>query len=125
MPARGQVLRRRRARLVGDSVSQATRFERLYDDGGWHIWHMGKLVMVNVNGVPIEGGGGWDNALYLYTIPEGLRPAESLTTGGTSRDGALSTLLSVESTGSVYIYNAGGSGRTNAARYVSLTYVAP
>lgn len=111
-------------KALGDSVSQSTKFESLYDDGGWHIWHMGKLVMVNVSGVPIEGGGYWDNESCPYNIPNGLRPAKSLTTGGTSRDGALSTLLAVEDTGSVYIYNAGGNNRVNTARYVSLTYIA-
>ena len=111
-------------KALGNSVSQSTKFERLYDDGGWHIWHMGKLVMVNVSGVPIKGGGDWDNKSCPYNIPNGLRPANNLTTGGTSVDGALSTLLTVEDTGKVYIYNAGGSSRANTARYVSLTYIA-
>lgn len=107
---------------LGDSVSQATRFERLYDDGGWHIWHMGKLVMVCASGVSISSGS-WDSAKCPYTIPEGLRPSVWLASAGASRDGALSTVLSVGTDGAVAISNQGGSGGTNE-RYGSLTYMA-
>lgn len=109
---------------IGDSVSQATKFERLYDDGGWHIWHMGKLVMVNASGVVIAGSGSWDFTTCLYTIPDGLRPAQNIGTGGMSRDGALSTLLYVNTDGSISINNAGGAGKANVSRYASLTYMA-
>lgn len=107
---------------LGDSVSQATAFERLYDGDGWHIWHMGKLVMVCASGVSISSGS-WDSAKCPYTIPEGLRPSVRLTSAGTSRDGALSTVLSVGTDGAVAISNQGGSGGTNM-RYGSLTYMA-
>lgn len=109
---------------LGDSVSQGTTVERLYDGGGWHIWHMGRLVMVCASGVVISGGGSWDYTSCPYTIPAALRPAEVLSTGGMSRDSALSTVLSVGTNGAVSIANSGGAGRTNAARYASLTYVA-
>ena|GEM_PF-2531523 len=110
---------------LGDSVSQSTKFERLYDDDrGWHIWHMGKLVMVSASGVVISGGGSWDSATCPYTMPSGLRPPESISTGGMSRDGALSTLLYVESGGAISINNAGGAGKANVSRYGSLTYMA-
>lgn len=107
---------------LGDSVSQATAFERLYDDGGWHIWHMGKLVMVCASGVSISSGS-WDSAKCPYTIPEGLRPSVWLASAGASRDGALSTQLSVGTDGVVAISNMGGAGGTNA-RFGSLTYIA-
>ena len=111
-------------KALGDSVSQSTKFERLYDDGEWHIWHMGKIVMVNASGVVISGGGSWDSATCPYTMPSGLRPPESISTGGMSRDGALSTGLYVETSGKVSIANAGGSGSANRARWASLTYMA-
>lgn len=111
-------------KALGDSVSQATKFERLYDGYDWHIWHMGKLVMVNASGVNIAGGGSWDIAKCPYTIPDGLRPAEDIMTGGMSRDGALSTILFVGSSGTAYVSNVGGSGSANRARYASLTYIA-
>lgn len=85
---------------------------------------MGRLVMVNASGVVVSGGGSWDSATCPYTIPAALRPAEGMSTGGTSRDGALSTLMYVQADGTVSIGNAGGAGRTKAARYASLTYVA-
>lgn len=109
---------------LGDSVSHATAFERLYDGGGWHIWHMGKLVMVNASGVVISGGGSWDSATCPYTMPSGLRPPESISTGGMSRDGALSTVLYVKVGGAISINNVGGTGKANASRYASLTYIA-
>ena len=109
---------------LGDSVSQATKFERLYDGNGWHIWHMGKLVMVNASGVNIAGGGSWDSTTCPYTIPSELRPPESISTSGMSRDGALSTLLYVDATGVVTVANAGGAVRANVSRYASLTYMA-
>ena len=112
---------------LGDSVSHATTVERLYDDDddGWHIWHMGKLVMVNASAVKVAGGGSWDSVKCPYTIPEGLRPSVWLATAGMSRDGVLSTQLSVGTDGVVSIGNAGGAGRANAVRFASLTYVAP
>lgn len=85
---------------------------------------MGKLVMVNASGVVISGGGSWDSTACPYTIPAALRPAEGLSTGGISRDSALSTLMHVQADGKVSISNAGGAGRANAARFASLTYVA-
>lgn len=109
-------------KALGDSVSQATAFERLYDGGGWHIWHMGKLVMVNATGVPISSGS-WDSTKCPYTIPEGLRPSVWLASAGASRDGALSTQLSVGTDGVVAISNVGGAGGTNS-RFGSLTYIA-
>lgn len=111
-------------KALGDSVSQATKFERLYDDGGWHIWHMGKLVMVCASDVVIPGGGSWDFATCPYTIPSGLRPPESISTGGMSRDGALSTVLYVEAGGAISINNMGGAGKANVSRHASLTYMA-
>lgn len=107
---------------LGDSVSQSTKFERLYDNGGWHIWRMGKLVMVNASGVSISSGS-WDSAKCPYTIPEGLRPSVWLASAGASRDGALSTQLSVGTDGVVSISNMGGAGGTNQ-RFGSLTYMA-
>lgn len=107
---------------LGDSVSQATEFERLYDDSGWHIWHMGKLVMVCASGVSISSGS-WDGTKCPYTIPEGLRPSVSLASAGASRDKALCTQLSVGTNGSVWISNIGGAGGTNT-RFGSLTYIA-
>lgn len=109
---------------LGDSVSQSTKFERLYDDGGWHIWHMGKLVMVNASGVAIRGGGSWDSTMCPYTIPSDLRPSESISTSGMARDVVLTTVLYVETSGKVLIGNAGGSGSANRARWASLTYMA-
>lgn len=110
-------------KALGDSVSQATKFERLYDDGNdWHIWHMGKLVMVCASGVSISSGS-WDSAKCPYTIPDGLRPSVWLASAGMSRDGALSTVLSVGTDGAVAISNQGGGGGTNT-RYGSLTYIA-
>lgn len=85
---------------------------------------MGKIVMVNASGVVISGGGSWDKATCPYTIPAALRPAEGLSTGGMSRDGALSTLMHVQADGTVSINNSGGAGKANIARYASLTYVA-
>ncbi|MGO5267839.1 hypothetical protein ACTQ1D_04045 [Parafannyhessea umbonata] len=111
-------------KALGDSVSQATKTERLYDGGGWHIWHMGKLVMVCASGVVIHGGGSWDSAKCPYTIPSGLRPPDNISTGGMSRDGALSTVLFVESGGAISISNMGGTGKANVSRYASLTYMA-
>lgn len=109
-------------KALGDSVSQSTKFERLYDDGGWHIWHMGKLVMVCASGVSISSGS-WDSAKCPYTIPDGLRPTEWLASAGASRDRALCTQLSVATDGSVSISNMGGAGGTNT-RCGSLTYIA-
>lgn len=111
-------------KALGDSVSQSTKFERLYDGGGWHIWHMGKLVMVNASGVVISGGGSWDGATCPYTMPSELRPPEDISTGGMSRDGALSTVLNVDTSGKVSIANTGGAGKANVSRYASLTYMA-
>lgn len=85
---------------------------------------MGKLVMVNVSGVVISGGGSWDSAKCPYVMPSGLRPPESISTGGMSRDSVLSTVLYVEHSGTVLIGNAGGAGSANRARYASLTYMA-
>lgn len=109
---------------LGDSVSRALAVKRLYDSGGWHIWNMGKLVMVCASGVVIASSGSWDKANCPYTIPDGLRPANDLTTGGASSNGALSTVLTVESDGSVYVNNAGGGSWANENRYASLTYFA-
>lgn len=109
-------------KALGDSVSQATEFERLYDDSGWHIWHMGKLVMVCASGVSISSGS-WDSTKCPYTIPEGLRPSVWLASAGASRDKALCTQLFVDTNGSVSISNIGGAGGTNA-RFGSLTYIA-
>lgn len=109
---------------LGDSVSQPLAVKRLYDKNGWHIWQMGKLVMVNASGVTIAGGGSWDEAVCPYNIPKGLRPADTIATGGTSRDGALSTVLEVGSDGNVRVYNAGGSSWVKSVRYASLTYMA-
>lgn len=111
-------------KALGESVSQSTKFERLYDGNGWHIWHMGKIVMVCASGVVVPGGGSWDSATCPYTMPSELRPPESISTGGMSRDGALSTVLYVEPSGTVSIGNAGGSSSANRARYASLTYMA-
>lgn len=111
-------------KALGDSVSHALAVEQLYDDGSWHIWHMGKLVMVNASGVAIAGSGSWDKATCPYTIPDWLRPAINIGTGGMSRDGALSTLLYVYTDGAISIQNAGGAGKANASRYASLTYMA-
>ena len=111
-------------KALGDSVSQGTTVERLYDDGGWHIWHMGKLVMVNASGVAISGGGSWDSTTCPYTIPSDLRPSENISTSGMARDVVLNTLLYVETSGKVSIGNAGGSGSANRARWASLTYMA-
>lgn len=107
-------------KALGDS----TKFERLYDDGAWHIWHMGKLVTVSASDVVIAGSGSWDKATCPYTIPDGLRPAQTIGTGGMSMNGALSTLLFVESGGVISINNAGGTGKANVPRYASLTYMA-
>jgi hypothetical protein len=109
-------------KALGDS----TKFERLYDDdeSGWHIWHMGKLVTVSASGVVIAGSGSWDKATCPYTIPDWLRPAQNIVTGGMSRDGALSTLLYVNTDGTISINNAGGAGKANVSRYASLTYMA-
>lgn len=85
---------------------------------------MGKLVMVNASGVNIAGGGSWDSTTCPYKLPSGLRPPEGISTGGMSRDGALSTLLYVESSGAIKISNMGGTGKANALRYASLTYMA-
>lgn len=109
---------------LGDSVSHATAFERLYDGDGWHIWHMGKLVMVNASGVTIPGGGSWDSTACPYTIPTALRPPETISTGGMSSNGLACTALFVNDSGNVSINNAGGAGKANAARYASLTYMA-
>ena len=109
---------------LGESVSDATTVERLYDGGGWHIWHMGAIVMVNASGVVIPGGGSWDNVKCPYTMPSELRPHMNLITAGTSRDGALSTALFVNSDGVVSINNMGGSSSANRARFASLTYMA-
>lgn len=110
-------------KALGDSVSQSTKFERLYDsDKGWHIWHMGKLVMVCASNVSISSGS-WDSTKCPYTIPDGLRPSVPLVSAGASRDKALCTMLSVGTDGVVSIANMGGAGGTNA-RYGSLTYMA-
>ena len=85
---------------------------------------MGMLVMVCASGVVISGGGSWDMAKCPYTIPEGLRSAVDITTGGMSRDIALSTILTVGASGVLYVSNAGGAGRANVARFASLTYLA-
>lgn len=110
-------------KALGDSVSHATTVERLYDGGGWHIWRMGAIVMVNASGVAIHGGGSWDSTTCSYTMPSELRPPEDISTGGTSRDGALSTVLYVDSDGKVIIGAAGGPGVANKERFASLTYV--
>ena len=86
---------------------------------------MGKLVMVNASAVNVAGGGSWDSAKCPYTIPEGLRPSVWLASAGMSRDGVLSTQLSVGTDGVVSIGNAGGAGRANIVRFASLTYVTP
>ncbi len=111
-------------KALGDSVSQGTTVERLYDHGGWHIWHMGKLVMVNASGVNIAGSGSWDFTTCPYTIPSELRPPENISTGGMSRDGALSTVLFVEAGGAISINSMGGTGKANVSRYASLAYMA-
>ena len=85
---------------------------------------MGKLVMVNASGVVISGGGSWDSTMCPYTIPSDLRPSESISTSGMSRDVVLNTLLYVETSGKVSIRNAGGSGSANRPRWASLTYMA-
>ena len=109
-------------KALGDSVSHATTVERLYDGGGWHIWRMGRLVMVCASEVSVPDGS-WASAKCPYTIPEGLRPSEWLTSAGTSRDGALSTVLGVGKDGVVSISNYGGGGGANT-RFGSLTYIA-
>lgn len=85
---------------------------------------MGKLVMVNASGVTISGSGSWDSTTCPYNIPSELRPPESISTSGMSRDVVLNTLLYVETSGNVSIGNAGGSGAANKARWASLTYIA-
>lgn len=110
---------------LGESVSDATTVERLYDDSGWHIWHMGVIVMVNASGVVIPGGGSWDSVKCPYTMPSELRPHENLRTAGMTRDGALSTALLVNSDGTMSINSMGGpGGHPNRERYASLTYMA-
>lgn len=110
---------------LGESVSDATTVERLYDGGGWHIWHMGGIVMVNASGVVIPGGDSWDNVKCPYTMPSELRPHENLITAGMTRDGVLSTALLVNSDGTMNINNMGGpGGHPNRKRYASLTYMA-
>lgn len=79
--------------------------------------------MVNASGVAISGGGSWDSAACPYTIPAALRPAVSISTGGMSRDGAVSTVLYVDSDGKVTIVSAGGPSSANRARWAALTYV--
>ena len=111
-------------KALGDSVSQSTKFERLYEnDDGWRIWRMGAIVMVSASGVTVSGGGSWDSTTCPYTMPSELRPPVGISTGGASRDGALSTVLYVDSDGKVTIANAGGPGVANNARFASLTYV--
>lgn len=83
---------------------------------------MGAIVMVSASEVSISDGS-WVSAKCPYTIPEGLRPSEWLTSAGMSRDGALSTILNVEKDGSVSISNSGGAGGAKP-RFGSLTYVA-
>ena len=83
---------------------------------------MGKLVMVCASGVSISSGS-WDSAKCPYTIPDGLRPSVWLASAGSSRDGALSTVLSVGADGAVLMANTGGSGGARR-RYGSLTYIA-
>ena len=85
---------------------------------------MGKLVMVNASGVNIAGGGSWDSTTCPYKLPSGLRPPEGISTGGMSRDGALSTVLYVDTSGKVSIANTGGTGKANTSRHASLTYMA-
>ena len=58
------------------------------------------------------------------TIPSGLRPPEGISTGGMSRDGALSTVLFVEAGGAISINSMGGTGKANVSRYASLAYMA-
>ena len=84
---------------------------------------MGAIVMVNASGVTIPGGGSWDSTTCPYTMPSELRPPVVIYTDGTSRDGALSTVLYVGSDGKVTIANAGGHGVANKERFASLTYV--
>jgi hypothetical protein len=111
-------------KALGGSVSQSTKFERLYEnDDGWRIWRMGAIVMVNASGVTIPGGGSWDFTTCPYTMPSELRPSKGISTGGMSRDGVLSTVLFVNSDGKVNITNAGGPSVANKARFASLTYV--
>ena len=81
--------------------------------------------MVNASGVVISGGVSWDSTTCPYTIPTALRPPENISTGGMSSNGLACTALFVDASGKVSINNAGGAGRANAARYASLTYVAP
>lgn len=110
---------------LGESVSDATTVERLYDGGGWHIWHMGGIVMVSASGVVIPGGDSWDSVKCPYTMPSELRPHENLRTAGMTRDGVLSTVLFVNSDGTMSISNMGGpGGHPNRERYASLTYMA-
>lgn len=106
------------------SVSDATTVERLHDGGGWHIWHMGAIVMVNASGVAIPSSGSWDQVNCPYTMPSGLRPYYDLQAAGISRDGVLSTVIKVKSNGVVSLNNMGGSSAANRARFASLTYVA-
>lgn len=108
---------------LGDAVSHATTVERLYDGGGWHIWHMGAIVMVNASGVVIHSNDSWASTTCPYTIPSELRPPDSLEAGGMSRDGVLSTTLRVNTDGKVTINNAGGAGAANRGRFALLTYV--
>lgn len=84
---------------------------------------MGAIVMVSASGVTVSGGGSWDSTTCPYTMPSELRPPVGISTGGASRDGALSTVLYVDSDGKVTIANAGGPGVANNARFASLTYV--
>lgn len=109
---------------LGDSVSQAVEVNRLYDSGGWHIWHMGKLVMVCASGVVIKGGGPWDNAKCPYVIPKSLRPPTNISSAGSCMNGAYPTVMYVDSTGDITISNSGGSGHSGLARHSSLTYIA-
>lgn len=109
---------------LGDAVSHATTVERLYDGGGWHIWHMGAIVMANASGVVIHGNDSWAMTTCPYTIPSELRPPYNLEAGGMSRDGVLGTTLRVNANGTVTINNVGGAGAANRGRFASLTYVA-
>lgn len=110
---------------IGESVSHATTVERLYDGGGWHIWHMGAVVMVVASEVVIHGGGSWDIAKCPYTVPSELRPSDNISTCGTSRDGVVSVALYVSSNGSISINRMGGTADGKDRRcFASLTYMA-
>ena len=94
----------------------------LYDSGGWRVYAVGLLVIVQADAVSL-GDGSWASAKCPYSIPKGLRPKSRKVASASVANGATPSVLWVETSGEVTVRNQGGTGRSGG-RYGMLSYLA-